>query len=436
MEKFCDISFKEKVNLFSYEYLKCIKFIIDSYNTDYIFTKKLYSKLITTSHLLEDLLDFHGAKNNKEWVYYREYCALILHFSLAGYSQKHLLNRYNFYDFEKSDNLRYKKDAKNTLDMIQNCLQNAATVILVEAERLEIRIPDFGYKKAYFPEILSGQHLEHNIDEFEDTKEQGKNLTRIASEFLEIIEDFEHFAFYERYDFKQLRELVPEKINEVEIRRFEMLLHNLQSSFDSYVVNSRSSLNGKKINRLRGHFSIVFHILQVAGRLLHFYERHLHDVGHKDVYNSVSKLLSDMVESDALLDHTVNSCLFYAWQFLSSGKELASEIVNDNMEKGSIIVGIPKERGFHSRPSMLVAKIVRHYGGEVNLCIGQDKFDASSVLDIQWAGGKIKKENIEKITFTGDLRALDDIKVLSEVNYGEDSMGKGIPLPLELTYLH
>ncbi len=436
MEKFCDITFKEKVNLFSYEYLKCIKFIIDSNDADYTLTKKIYSKLIATSHLLEDLLDFHGAKNNKEWVYYREFCALIRHFSLAGYSQKHILNKYNFYDFEKGDNAQFKKEANDTLKMIQNCLGKASPVILVEAERLEIRIPEYGYKKAYFPGIFSGQHLEHNIDEFEDTGEQGKNLTRIASEFVEIIEGFEHFAFYEKYDNKKLRELVPEKINEVEIRRFEMLLHNLQSSFDSYVISTRFSSSKKKINQLRGHFSIVFHILQVAGRLLHFYERHLHDVGHKDVYNSVSKLLSDIVETDTLLDCTVNSCLFYAWQFLSSGKELALEIVNENMERGSIVVGIPKDRGFHSRPSMLVAKIVRHYGGEVDLCIGEDKFDASSVLDIQWAGGKIKKENIEEIVFTGDLRALTDIKVLSDVNYGEDLMGKGIPLPAELTYLH
>jgi len=436
MKNSCDISFKEKVNLFSYEYLKCIKFIIDSNNSDYVLTKKLYSKLITTSHLLEDLLDFHGAKKNKEWVYYREFCALIRHFSLAGYSQKHILNRYNFYDFEKKDRVRFRKEAQNTHEMIQNCLRKASPVILVEAERLNIRIPDYGYRKAYFPEILSGQHLEHDIDEFEDIKEQGKNLTRIASEFLKIIEGFEHFAFYEKYDVRKLRDLVPAKINEVEIRRFEMLVHNLQSSFDSYVISTKSSLKNKKLTQLRGHFSIVFHILQVAGRLLHFYERHLHDVGHKDVYNSVSALLSDMVESDILLDRTVNSCLFYAWQFLSSGKELAFEIVNENMERGLIKVGIPKDRGFHSRPSMLVAKIVRHYGGEVSLCIGDDKFDASSVLDIQWAGGKIKKENIEEIEFKGDLRALADIKILSAANYGEDTMGKGIPLPVELTYLH
>jgi phosphotransferase system HPr-like phosphotransfer protein len=105
------------------------------------------------------------------------------------------------------------------------------------------------------------------------------------------------------------------------------------------------------------------------------------------------------------------------------------------MESETIEVGIPKDRGFHSRPSLLVAKIVQHYGGEVKLYVGKDEFDASSVLDIQWAGGKIKKEEIETVVFTGDSRALNDLKILSSVNYGEDHMGKGVPLPSELSYL-
>ena len=32
-------------------------------------------------------------------------------------------------------------------------------------------------------------------------------------------------------------------------------------------------------------------------------------------------------------------------------------------------------------------------------------------------------------------RALNDIKILAGVNYGEDSMGKDVPLPKELKYL-
>jgi phosphotransferase system HPr-like phosphotransfer protein len=125
----------------------------------------------------------------------------------------------------------------------------------------------------------------------------------------------------------------------------------------------------------------------------------------------------------------------YACHFFSTGKELAREILNENIERGSISVGIPVKLGFHSRPSLLVAKIVQHYGGQVELCVGADRFDASSVLDIQWAGGKINKENISEVVFEGDLRALKDIQILANVNYGEDTMGKGVPLPKELHYL-
>ena len=83
----------------------------------------------------------------------------------------------------------------------------------------------------------------------------------------------------------------------------------------------------------------------------------------------------------------------------------------------------------------MVAKIVQHFGGQVELCIVDDRFDASSVLDIQWAGGKIQKENITEVIFKGDARALKDIEILASVNYGEDSIGKGVPLPSELAYL-
>jgi phosphotransferase system HPr-like phosphotransfer protein len=96
---------------------------------------------------------------------------------------------------------------------------------------------------------------------------------------------------------------------------------------------------------------------------------------------------------------------------------------------------VPQKLGFHARPSLLVAKIVQHYGGQVELVVGDDRFDASSVLDIQWAGGKIQKENVKEVVFEGDSRALMDIETIAAVNYGEDMMGKGIPLPKDLKYL-
>jgi len=431
----CDISFREKANRFSFEYLKCLMSVAAFEPEVFLIAKKLYSKLITSSHLVEDFLDFHGAKNNREWILYRELTAAVRHFSLAGYTQKHIYNRIDFYEFEKKDDT-FVHESRDTLLMIQGTLQLAAPVILQEAVKLGITVPAMGYEPGYFPGIATGEQLEHNIDDQESRPhQQQKILTIIASDFLALVDRFEPFAFYERYSITQIRTIVPDKINEVEIRQFEMLLHNLQSSFDSYVIHGGFFHGNRKLKQLRSHFSIVFHLLQVMGRLLHFYERHLHDVEYKNVYKSVSKALTELIDPDVLLDRAVNYCLFYAWQFLSSGKRLASEVLNENIDRDSIIVGIPQERGFHSRPSLLVAKIVQYYGGEVELLVGSDRFDASSVLDVQWAGGKIKKEELEQVIFEGDSRALADIKILASVNYGEDHIGKGVPLPKELFYL-
>jgi len=435
MDDSCNITFKEKANIFSFEYLKCIVFINNFSDDDYIFTKKLYSKLVTTSRILEDFLDFHGAKTNKEWVFYRELAATIQHLSLACYSQRHVLNRLNFYSFENDYEKTFKQEAVETLKIIQNAIKFAGFSAIEEARRLNINVPETGYNMSYFPGISSSQQLDHNIDDFSYSHKQQENLTRIATEFLEVIKEFDQFAFYERYDLKKIHEIVPEQINEVTIRRYEMLIHNIQSSFDSYVVNIKSSSEKLMLDQLRSHFSIVFHILQVLGRLLHFYERHLYDTGFKDVYKNVSISLSYVIDPAVLLDRSVNFCMFYAWKFLSSGKAIASQILNENMETSLIEVTIPKDRGFHSRPSLLVAKIVQHYGGEVKMLVKSDVFDAASVLDIQWAGGKMASKLIKHQFIRRDLRALNDLKTLASVNYGEDHMGKGIPLPKELSYL-
>jgi phosphotransferase system HPr-like phosphotransfer protein len=426
------ISFLEKVRIFSHDYLRCCEYIIDSGGDRRFFTKKLYSKLISTTQLMEDFLDFHGAKNNNDWYYYRELTATVRHLSLGAYSQKHIANRLVYYDLQDGD--EFKIQGERTLDFLNECLRKLAPVIIAEADRLDIPAPGRGFDPTKFPSITSSDLLDYDIQD-ENKDLQKKYIVKIASEFLNICQKFDQLGFYEPYPLEKILVIVPEKVNEVEIRRFEMLVHNLQSSFDSYVIHGGYRYGNRKLKQLRSHFSVVFHLLQLIGRLLHFYERHQHKSSFKNIYQQVQERLSTLVDPETLLDRTINYGLFYACHFLTSGKQLAREILNANIERGRIKVGIPVKLGFHSRPSLLVAKIVQHFGGQVELCIGEDRFDASSVLDIQWAGGKINKENIREVVFEGDLRALRDIEILASVNYGEDTMGKGVPLPKELLYL-
>jgi phosphotransferase system HPr-like phosphotransfer protein len=428
----CDISFEKKLRIFSEDYLKCCLYIAGTNDPKNEFTKKLFSKMIYSSLLLEDFLDFHGAKNNKDWYFYRELSAAIRHLSLGANFQKHLSNRLLFYDLPEYGD--FKEEGEATLDFLIKTLIKMAPAIIAEARIHNIPIPETRYCADDFPGITTGELLPYDIDD-QDKDLQKKNIVKIASEFLNITKDFDQLKFYEPYDHETILTIVPDKVNEVEIRRYEMLLHSLQSSFDTYVIHGGFRYGNRKLKQLRGFFSVVFHLLQMVGRLLHFYERHLHEAGYKNTYKVIQERLSTLISPELLLDRTINYGLFYACHFLTTGQELAREILNKNIERAKIKVGIPEKLGFHARPSLLVAKIVQHYGGQVEMCIGNDRFDASSVLDIQWAGGKIQKENLKEVLFEGDARTLKDIETLASVNYGEDTMGKGVPLPVELKYL-
>ncbi len=431
-EGYCDISFAEKVRLFSQDYLKCCTYLAKGDLPLYALNKKLYSKLIGTSQVLEDFLDFHGAKNNKDWYFYRELTAAIHHLSLGGYSQKHISNRLMYYDLPDSE--EFRRAGKKTAIFINETLSKLAPVILDEARRLNIAIPEASFGPEDFPGIATSEMLTYSIDD-EAKNVQKKNIVKIASGFLSVAARFDQLGLYEPCSVEQIEQLVPTKVNEVEIRRFEMVVHNLQSSFDTYVIHGGFRFGDRKLKALRSYFSVVFHLMQLMGRLLHFYERHLYEAGYKDTYKQVQDRMGDLVDPEMLLSCTVNYGLFYACHFLSIGKDVARDILNENVERGQITVGIPVTLGFHSRPSLLVAKIVQYYGGPVELVVGIDRFDAGSVLDIQWAGGKIQKEKITQVQFHGDSRALKDIEILAGVNYGEDTMGKGVPLPKELKYL-
>ena len=252
-----NIPFVEKARIFSLDYLKCCVYISNISDRKNVFTKRLYSKLISTSQVLEDFLDFHGAKNSKDWYFYRELTASIRHLCLGAYSQKHISNRLVFYDI--SDSKEFEREGSATLDFLTESLVKLAPVILDEAQRLNISVSEKERNnREDFPGIATDKMLNYDIDD-EDKDLQKENIVKIASDFLSIADKFDQLGFYEPYELKEILAIVPDKVNEVEIRRFEMLVHNLQSSFDTYVIHGGFRFGNRKLKQLRSFFSVVFH---------------------------------------------------------------------------------------------------------------------------------------------------------------------------------
>lgn len=424
--------FAEKLHLFSRDFLKLCAYLYKTEPVRETFTKRLYAQMVASSKLLEDFLDFHGAKNSSKWYYYRELVSSVRNLSETSYSQKHIWIRLPFYNLK--DTHAFEEEGYTTHKFLINSLRAICYRVLEEARRLNIAFPSKRFVWDDFPGIPTNSRFESDIDD-ENLKEEQKNIVKITTEFLRVSKEFEMHGFYQAHSVDEIMAIVPSRFNEEEARRFEMAVHSLQSSFDTYVNRSGLRLRNVKLKSLRGYISVVLHLLELTRRLLHYYERHLFEVGYKTICIKVRDELTKAVKPEEILDRIVNYGLRYVCHFVVDGRDLAQELLNENMERGTIVVGIPQKMGFHSRPSLLVAKIVEHYGGKVELCVGYDRFDASSVLDLQWAGGKIQKEGVQEVVFQGDKRALSDIQILAGVNYGEDSMGKGIPLPKELSYL-
>ena len=94
--------FQNRIGVFAHDFLRCTLFIAETGGKGQAYTQKFYSTLASASTLLEDFLDYHGAKNNKNWYFFRELVATMRHIGLASNFQKHISNRILHYDLPES----------------------------------------------------------------------------------------------------------------------------------------------------------------------------------------------------------------------------------------------------------------------------------------------------------------------------------------------
>ena len=98
LETISRTEFIELVNAFADELLDICQFFVSQHDEKLPDTERLFARLAYASKLVEDLLDYHGAKNNQLWYKYRELVASILNFSAAGFTMKHIVSRISFYE--------------------------------------------------------------------------------------------------------------------------------------------------------------------------------------------------------------------------------------------------------------------------------------------------------------------------------------------------
>ena len=345
-------------------------------------TRPLVGELFSQSRQFEELLDAYGARNNRRWSLVRSIDATIKLFSDVSYELLHIRHVWLGYRLMPiRDDLPAATD--EALAFTRQILCRAATMLLKQAHRLKLPVPPATpCGEAYDEQLLSGR-LPHDRTT-RKIKSASETVPRLATAFLNLAAECQLVYSASRAGPQEYAALIPDPVSEESLRYLQHRFHNLQSLYDTHVAETETEGFDPDLPSLRGYISIVFHLLNTATALAHHYERHV------DTQTGDRSLRRQMIVSPELLLATLmNYSIAFANRYLESGRLLCHDMLKRYAEVGRIDVPVPRYRGFHVRPATMVAKIVRHYGSDVQMELEGESYDAGSPMEIFRTNEKI-----------------------------------------------
>lgn len=344
------------------------------------FTRPLLGDLLSQSTQLEELLDAYGARNNRRWYRLRALTAAIKLFAGAGYRLLHVYHALPGYHLLPID-ADFPRATQQNLEFINQVLTKAAAHILTQAGELGLPCSfTDGSPNPHLEDLPPGRLL-HDRPTRRVTN-TAEIVTQLATAFLNLAAESELLNTIAKIPREEYPSRTPDPVSEENLRYLKHRFHNLQSLYDTYVSDTEVEHLDGDLPVLRGHVTVIFHLLSVATDLSHYYERHIN-------IQTVETAHQAVVSAEALLDALMGYTISYAGQYLACGQRLCHGMLNRYAEASRVAAPVPNYRGFHVRPATLIAKIVRHYGSNVRMELDEDAYDAASPMDLFRANEKI-----------------------------------------------
>jgi len=474
-----------------------------------ILSRPFLGELLSQSIQVEELLDAYDARNNCTWCRFRALTAAIKLFTDVSYGLLHIqhaLPAYRLLAIEPD----FVRATGRALEFTADVIHRTAERIVHEAQTLELPVPAEAVLRQGYEERLPAGRLPHNCQALKEGT-VSETVKLLATAFLNLAAESRQVQAACIAEPVEYAGYVAESASEESLRGLELRFHNLQSLYDTYVSGTEVEKADTDLPVLRGHISVVFHLLSTAVAFAHYYERHV-----KKPFCNVQAQKEPLVNAELLLAMLVNYSVSFSGHYIVCARRLCHQMLRKYVELDRIEVNVPPYRGFHVRPSTLISKLVLHYGSEVRMELASEQYDASVPLELFRANEKINAEKRRslaneivhlglvpkqagakdvaaiihevvmalseggrlvlyeqslqlpkemastgailleqvndqmaqllatgkidistdlKVSFVGDKRVLQDIKLLADSGYGEDSFGNNIALPKELTYL-
>jgi hypothetical protein len=348
-------------------------------------TRPFVGDLLSHSMQMEEFLDTLDASKCCDWCNIRSITAAIKLFSDVSYELLHIEQRVPHYHLMPVDR-DFVAATNEALEFTSVILSRAAKEMLNQARELGLQVPTEASPARLLREPLPKGHLPHDCLARQVDTVAG-TVTLLATAFLNLASECEDVRATSRTPPREYADPSSAVLSEERLRSLEFQFHNLQSQYDTYVSGTQVERQDADLPVLRGHASVVFHLLKIATLFAHYYERHVNKQRC-----SVALFKGHLVEPEALQLVQMNYAIAFIDLYTSRAVSLCQEMLKRYAEVGRIELPIPKYRGFHVRPSTLIAKLVLHYGSKVQMILGDETYDAGSSLDLFRANEKINAQ--------------------------------------------
>jgi hypothetical protein len=360
---------------------------------------------------LEELLDAYDAGNNCRWCSFRLLVAATKLFSDVSYELlhiQHVLPAYRLLPIERD----FVKATDEALAFAGGVLSRAAGQMLVIAQRIALVVPATSPSKRPCAEELPVGRLARNCSRLRKGT-VSETVTLLATAFLNLAAESRDVCAASRVSPEEYRSM-SDSVSEESLRSLELRFHNLQSLYDTKVSGTKAEQQDMGLPVLRGHVSVVFHLLKTATLFAHYYERHV----NKEPC-PLSLLQEPLVTPEELLSVLVNYSITYISLYIGCAEDLCRQMLKRYAEIGRIEAPLPPYRGFHVRPATLISKLVLHYGSEVRMELNGELYDAGSPLELFRANEKINAQKrrwlaaeIVRLKLVGQGRDQDKVGVV------------------------
>ncbi|MBC8218315.1 MAG: hypothetical protein H8E73_07615, partial [Planctomycetes bacterium] len=288
-------------------------------------TRPFLGEFLSQSMQIEELLDTYDARNSCQWCAFRSLTAATKLFSDVSYELlhiQHVLPAYRLLPIEHD----FVEATQKTLEFTGQVLLTAANQMLTRAKQLELTVPPED-SRAYSEELPAGR-LPHDCTA-RRKETVSETVTLLATAFLNLAADSQRIRAAAKAKPEEYASFASDFVTEESLRSLELRFHNLQSLYDTFVSGTEVEDLDTDLPVLRGHISIVFHLLGLGTRFAHYYERHVNTQKC-----ALAATREPLVEAEALLSQLMDYCITHIGLYIACAERLCQKMLKRYAEVG------------------------------------------------------------------------------------------------------